>query len=249
MMTCLKNYSTLSGMSTVVAAMLMLGGCAGERIKPAEMGAPVKLSCINLSDELVATEAKGLFKIVWVTRLARGPYISERESAEGTFYRASPGGVFLGQPALMSKPSGPGTHMTFDGGIFVPRDSATAPQVYAYVANVATPAVPYPASANCENTNVVLDPVTRLVSVSGFAATMAKGTLDGVASGPAAYNRQAIAGGAAAGAVTGAIIATMMNYDVGKITRLPATIDAQFNGKLAVAARTAVPIAAAPKQP
>ena len=150
---------------------------------------------------------------------------------------------------MAGKPAGPGAHMTFDGGIFVPRNTAVAPHVYAYMANVPTPAEPYPSTANCSNISAVRDPVTKLVNVSAVAAVMSKSVLDNIAKGPAAYNRKAIIGGAAGGAIAGAIVGSLMNLDVGKIARMAPSSDTAFNTKLADVARTAVPIFATPPAP
>lgn len=245
----LTKSFTPFGLSVAAAALLMLSGCASGLIKPAELSVPTQLSCIYVAEDLAHTDVKGLLKITWDTRLARGPYISERESAEGTYYRGSPGVFSVSNPEMVNKPAGLFTHMTYDGGIFVPRDPAAAPQVYTYVANEPTAAVPYPATANCDNTNVVRDPVTKLINVTQFAAGMGAATLVATGAGPSGYNRKAMVGGAVAGAATGFIIASMINYDVGKIVHHPASTNVEFNEKLGKAAHTVAPIAAAPVQP
>lgn len=193
-----------------------------------ELQAPAQVSCIHLPAALSGIETKGLFKVETETRLERGPYISEGEDEEGTYFRAPPGGVYLGPPK--DKPAKGAWQIDRDGGIFVPRDPSAAPQLYSYVSDAGTSAatlVP-PAEADCSNTRYVRDPVTKAVSVAGYAG-------DGMTQ----------TGARKVGGVGGGVAGYFLNEFIegrnkGKITRLPQSKNPEFNARLGEFARKAV---------
>jgi hypothetical protein len=197
---------------------------------PGELQVPTQVSCIHLPAALSGIETKGLFKVETETRLERGPYISEGEDAEGTYFRAPPGGVYLGPPK--DKPAKGAWQIDRDGGIFVPRDPSAAPQLYSYVSDAGTSAatVVPPAAADCSNTSYILDPVTKAVRVAGYAGEGMKQT-----------------GARQVGAVGGGVIGSFLDEflegrNKGKIVKLPQSKNPEFNAKLSELARKAVPV-------
>lgn len=111
-----QHFTTQSSMNTptklhprttihAVTLALLLGefGMSPAMAKPSELQVPTQVSCIELSAALSGIETKGLFKVESETRLERGPYISAHEDAEGIYYRAPPGGVYIG-PLRASPP-------------------------------------------------------------------------------------------------------------------------------------------------
>ncbi len=230
------NFGT--NISPLAAALLLAATAAPALAKPIEVKPPAELSCIHLSEALRGIEFKGLMKVESETRLERGPYISEHEDADGTYYRAPPGGVYLGPPK--DKPAKGAWQVNRNGGIFVPRDPSALPQLYSYITDAGDSAgtVVPPAEANCANTSYARDPATTAVSVTayaGAAVTAPSSTTVGVTGGPG---------------VVGALIgAWIMSKDMGKIAKLPQTKNAEFTAKLGELARSAKPMKAAAPLP
>lgn len=231
---------------------LLLNGCVTP-IKPTDLRVPAQVSCIYLPTELEATDVRGLLKYVWKTHLARGPYIAERESEKGTYYRAPPGGISIYNVEGVGKPDGILTHMTYDGGIFSPRDPALPPSLYTYFSVASAPVVTLPENTDCSTATYVRDPVTRGVSVAAFAVGGAIGGATGAAIGHSMSSNnnmssgQAVGAGAIGGAIGGAIIASMINNDIGKIVPVMTTNDQQFISRLTQLVKNPVPIKEAPK--
>jgi hypothetical protein len=200
--------------------------------------APARLSCIHLPAALSGIETKGLFKVESETRLERGPYISEGEDADGTYFRAPPGGVYLGPPK--DKPAKGAWQLNRDGGIFVPRDPSAPPQLYSYVTDDRTSAatlVP-PATADCSNTRYVRDPVTKAVKAAkytgeGMTQTDAKqvGVIDVKQVGLIGH-----------GLVGSMLSDFLQGPENGTIVKLPQSGNPEFNAKLREFARKAVPV-------
>jgi hypothetical protein len=228
--------------AAALALLLSTGGA-----NSAELQVPSQVSCIHLPAALSGIETKGLFKVETETRLERGPYISEREDAEGTYFRAPPGGVYLGPPK--DKPAKGAWQLNRDGGIFVPRDPSAPPQLYSYVSDVGASAatlVP-PAAADCSNTSYVRDPVTKAVSVAGYpgeGVTQTDAKKVGTGGGGLVLGNVP---GSVLGGVAGSVLGDFLEGkgDMGKIAKLPQSKNPEFNAKLSQLARTAVPIKAA----
>lgn len=217
-----------------IALLLLLGASASASAadlkKTAELQIPAEVSCIDVPTRLIGIEVKGLFKVEHETRLERGPYISEYEDAEGTYYRAPPGGVYIGPPK--DKPARGAWKNNSDGGIFVPRDPSAPLQLYSYVAELGKSAatlVP-PAESNCSNTSYIRDPASKAVRVAEY-----KG--EGMTQVDAKQVGRNIAAN-----MTGVIGAVLMDLDLGKIAKLPVPKAPEFNANLGQIARTAVPI-------
>ncbi len=191
---------------------------------------PAQVSCIHLPAALSGIEVKGLFKVESETRLERGPYISEREDADGTYFRAPPGGVYLGPPK--NKPAKGAWQANRDGGIFVPRDPALPPQLYSHGGDIGTSAatVVPPAAADCSNTSYVRDPATKAIRVLAYT-------------GEGAISTEAVkVGSGIAEHMTGFLGSYFRDFESGKVFKLPLTKNDDFNAKLKELVRTVVPI-------
>jgi hypothetical protein len=208
-----------------------LAGSSG--VKP-----PAQLTCIHLPAALSGIETKGLFKVESETRLERGPYISEGEDADGTYFRAPAGGVYLGPPK--NKPANGAWQLNRDGGIFVPRDPSAPPQLYSYVAEngVSAATVVPPPTADCSNTRFVRDPVTKAVKAAEYTG---EGTVQTEAKQVAVVDvKQATT------VVQGALGAWLSDFlqgpENGTIAKLPQSGNPEFNARLREFARKAVPV-------
>jgi hypothetical protein len=229
-----------------VLAGLLVTGCATQLEKPDSLAVPAQPTCFSLPEALEATEIKGLFKIEWRTRLERGAYVAVHENELGTYFRGPPGGVFIYQPTMLGKPSSPTTHMTVNGGVFVPRDGSQ-PQPYAYISDKSVEKVTPPVGASCATAVVVRDPVSKGVSVTDYAifggAAGARGGLAAHYAVPNSSMGQTVGVGAAGGSAAMAIVGALINMDVGKIGSHALTADPKFNAQLATVARTAAQLA------
>jgi hypothetical protein len=195
---------------------------------------PAQVTCIYLPAALSGIEVKGLFKVESKTRLERGPYIAELEDADGTYFRAPPGGVYLGPPK--NKPAKGAWQLNRDGGIFVPRDPAAPPQLYSHGGDIGTSAatVVPPATADCATTSYQRDPATKAVRAAGYPGEGATST--------AAVQ----VGQGAAANMTGFLGSYLRDIEVGKIFKLPLTKNDEFNAKLKELTRTVVPAKESP---
>jgi hypothetical protein len=228
-MTIPTKHLPRTTISSVALALLLGGfGMATAMAKPAELAAPAQISCIELPAALSGIETKGLFKVESETRLERGPYISVHEDAEGIYYRAPPGGVYIGPPK--NKPANGAWQVNRDGGIFVPRDASLPPQLYSYVSDSGTSAatVVPPAGANCSTMSFARDPATGGISVASYG-------------GPAESEAAAKVVGVAGPGILGFALNAMLS-DRGKIAKLPQSKNPEFNAKLNELVRKAVPI-------
>jgi hypothetical protein len=224
------RISPCTAISAAALTLLLSFSGAPAMAGSSELQVPAQVSCIHLPAALSGVETKGLFKVETETRLERGPYISEGEDAEGTYFRAPPGGVYLGPPK--DKPAKGAWQINRDGGIFVPRDPSAPPQLYSYVSDAATSAatVVPPAAADCSNTRYVRDPVTKAVRVAGYT-------------GEGMTQTGAKQVGVVGGGVVGYFLYEFLEgRDKGKIAQLPQSKDPEFNAKLSEFARKAVPV-------
>lgn len=221
-----------------LAACALLVGCASNTlVAPDQLATPSSLTCIQLPEALTATDEAGLLKLVTETRLERGPYVSEKEDAQGTYYRAPQGGISQFQPGGNFS----GKRFTMDGGFFVPKDPQKLPSLYLYTQmGDTTPVVP-DAGINCANVSVARDPVTHKLSIGLMAAA---GGLGGAA-GRAAVPHSGISYGqaAAGGAIGGALVAYLVNQDLGKISPIALVKDPVMLGKLRELSAHPVPVA------
>ncbi|MDI1260269.1 hypothetical protein [Aquabacterium sp.] len=219
-------------------ATLMLGGCA-TMVKPEDLSRPAKLSCFEVPQIVEAHEVRGLLDIPWVTKLAQGPYVAERENAEGTYYRAPPGGIHIAPAAVKADaPPAPLMPRVFDGGIWIPKTPGTPAHLYTYFSTQEAAVVPLPEAASCQTAQLVKDPDAKGVSAVAFATGgLIGGTAGGlvgrsVSSNSSVSYGQAAGAGAVGGALGGLIVAGLINMDVGKIVHHPLSKDAKFQSAL-----------------
>jgi hypothetical protein len=201
--------------------------------------APAQLRCIHLPAALSGIETKGLFKVESETRLERGPYISEGEDAEGTYFRAPAGGVYLGPPK--DKPAKGAWQLNRDGGIFVSRDPSVPPQLYSYVTDngISAATVVPPATADCSNTKFVRDPVTKAVKAAEYTGEGMTQT-DAKQVGVVDVKQVAVREGH--GLVGAWLSDFLQGAENGTIAKLPQSGNPEFNTQLREFARKAVPI-------
>jgi hypothetical protein len=141
--------------------------------------------------------------------------------------------------------------MTWDGGIWIPRDAAVLPHRYVYFTTTAVPPVVPPPESNCSNVAVLRDPATQGVSTVAYGVGGAIGGATGgvLARGAGAtgvsYGRAA-GTGAVGGALGGALVAALINMDVGKILQREPDTNAAFVATIRAAAVQAAPLPQAP---
>lgn len=156
--------STFAAYGTVLLFSL-LTGCATTH-KPEELRVPDSMTCIYLQTPMSFFVNRGLFNLVMETRLERGPYIAEREDAEGTFYRAPPGG-FSGWPYSLQSADAKNAR---DGGFWIPHDRQTTPRLYSYFSTAAVPPSVPPDDINCSSFAQIKDPLTSKLNLIDMTA-------------------------------------------------------------------------------
>lgn len=227
----------------VLLFAVFASGCAAP-IKPEDLAVPKQVTCIDLKQPIVASGVYGI-GYTWITRLERGPYWSEREDENGTYYRAPPGGYSVKSP---EGGGAPGFQSSMDGGFYLPKDPNVQPRLYRYFSAAPAQVVVPLEDANCTNLQYVMDPATSRVSLWSFAAGGAVGGATGGLVGRSLSQNSSISYGQAAGAgavsgmAAGLIVAALINADVGKITPGLLVKDPQFFEQLKAYAASAVPI-------
>ncbi|OWQ46365.1 hypothetical protein CDL60_12830 [Roseateles noduli] len=195
-------------------------------------------------------EERGLLKYVWETRVERGPYVAEREDAAGTYFRGPQGGVSYARQDALKEPPGLMTHITYNGGIWVPRDPAGTPRLYTYFTTQAVPPVVPPDTATCATVQLVRDPKGQGVDAVTYTTV---GVDVGLSSAFAMQNAgtvpmstgQAAGAGVAGGIIGGLIISSMINNDLGKIILQGPEKNVAFNDSLRAATARIAPLPAA----
>jgi hypothetical protein len=231
----------------VVATSGLAPSANASAIAPQELAVPSRLTCFDLSEPVSFREVRGLLRYEWEVRLERGPYIAEREDAGGTYYRAPPGGLSRARSDAPATPPGVGSHMTWDGGVWIPRDPAVPPHQYFYFTTAAVPPVVPPPESNCSNVEVLRDPSSNGVSaitygIDGAVAGITAGVVARSAGATGASYGKAATTGAVGGALGGALVAAIVNMDVGKIVPTDPDTNAEFVAKIRAAAALAAPL-------
>ena len=151
-------------------------------VRAAKLPLPKSVTCLALRQPITYTTKIGLFHLVWDVTLGRGAYVSEREDAQGTYYRAPPGA--LTQQHVNKKTHAPIGHAVgFVGGIYLPRNSATPPRLYSYYGSYGA-AEEHPRSdADCSTLTYAIDPQTHSVNVWAMGLSTGIGTGIGMALG------------------------------------------------------------------
>lgn len=223
--------------ASLFSAALTLGGCATV-IKPTDLAQPASPTCIQVPVGVVAHEVKGLLNFKWTTQLAPGPYIAEREDAQGTFYRAPPGGVEVFADEYVDKQPAGMIPRFYDGGIWLPRDAAAPAKFYTYFSTADAVVKPAPPDASCDVAVLVPDPQAQGVSSVAFATGGAIGGATGAVVGRSMNHHSSLSYGQAAGAglvggaIGGLIVASLINMDIGKINLMPLSKDPAFQTML-----------------
>ena len=236
--------------SAIALAVLALAGCATPTA-PDDLKVPAQLTCFELAAPAAYLEERGLLKYTWETRLERGPYVAEREDAGGTFYRAPPGGVSYARQDALSMPANLLTHMTYDGGVWIPRDPAGRPHLYYYFTTQAVPPVVPPEGASCAAVEVARNPTTHGVDTVAYGVAGGVGGATGglIARGTGATGMsygKAAGTGAAGGVIGGVLVAALINMDVGKIVQRAPDQNADFVKAIQDAAAHASPLPETP---
>lgn len=218
-------------------------GCAVP-IKPDDLQTPKNITCVQLTEPLSFTGHYGLFDVPWTTRLAKGPYLSEKVDTKGTYYRGPQGGLSIGSKNGTGLP---GQGQTSDGGFYIPFSTNEPVTIYRYFSVQAAPVDTLASDVNCSTVGYVKEASSSSVSLVSFAAAGAIGGATGgvigrsAAQGSTMSYGQAAGVGAAGGLIAGVIIAALINADVGKIVPGQPIQDPQFMAKLRELAASGVP--------
>jgi hypothetical protein len=240
----------------VTATAILLVGCTSPQtiVRTETLRRPASPTCIEVSSDLEArVKRQGIRDFYFITRLARGPYVAELEDAEGTYYRAPPGGLYLTTEDAEKKPVLQITNYN-DGGIWIPRASGNSSHIYMYISNQGAAYVPTPSNTSCATAFSVSDPKIQGLNTVAFAVDGAVGGAIGGAIAKVASKGgsmsfgQAVGTGAVGGAVGGLIVAELANMDVGKITHFPMTGDPAFVTLLDALSSKIVPIPELPAE-
>lgn len=213
----------------ILLLVSFLVACSSTAIKPDSLNPPNEPSCILLTEAISYSEVKGYMDIQWEYKLERGPYIAEKEDKEGVYFRAPPGGVFLGRPDKKDEPPSLVTHVTRDGGFFIPHDKSKQPRLYRYFSMDEAKVIIPSTEINCSSFAYSKDPNTSKISIGAFAIDGAAGGVTG--RGMVPNSQMGYGQTAAAGAISGVIVAAIINADVGKIIHWDIA-DTSFASKL-----------------
>lgn len=208
---------------------------------------PKNMACLQVKQPIAYSLTRGLLHIPYDIQLGRGAYVSEREDANGVYYRA-PEGAITERRTDVKEDSRAGRSITFDGGMYVPNDPAIAPTLYKYYATDSVVTQSVPDNTDCSMLAYAVDPNTQKVSVVATAIATGFGAAAGVVSGrfihPHAHTSygQAAGAGLAGGLIAGVIIAAIENSKVGEILPGP-ELDSQTSEKIKMLAANKAPVA------
>ncbi|MBD8878935.1 hypothetical protein IHE49_00405 [Rhodanobacter sp. 7MK24] len=226
-------------LSIVLPTALLVSGCA-KVLKPDQLRMPARPTCIYLATPIISTAKHGILNIEWDTRLERGPYVSEREDDEGTYYRAPPGGISVSRHEQNGKSGSESANRTYDGGFWIPRDPNATPKLYTYFSTSQALVEKPGADIDCSSFGYINNPKTQGVSIVVFAVGGAIGGGVARATIPGAHVTygQSVIGGAIGMAIVGALI----NMDVGKIMLGNPLMDDDLSRKIQNSAKQVVPL-------
>lgn len=168
---------------------------------------PKNMACLQVKQPIAYSLTRGLLHIPYDIQLGRGAYVSEREDANGVYYRA-PEGAITERRTDVKEDSRAGRSITFDGGMYVPNDPAIAPTLYKYYATDSVVTQSVPDNTDCSMLAYAVDPNTHKVSVVATAIATGFGAAAGVVSGRFIHPHVHTSYGQAAGAgLAGGLIA------------------------------------------
>lgn len=183
-------------------------------VRASKLPSPKKMTCLQVKQAITISTTRGLLHIPWDTELRPGAYISEYEDANGVYYRA-PEWAITERRTDENESSRAGRTMTFDGGIYVSNDPATAPTLYAYYATSSPLPQSAPSDTDCSTFTYTRDPNSQKVSVMRMGIAVGAGAAAGMVTSRfvhphvhASYGQAAgvgLAGGLIAGLIIGAI--------------------------------------------
>jgi hypothetical protein len=255
-----KTFATLG---TALALVVVTGWAANPNLPvgvspeeqppltdPKALVPPAQVTCMDVPKG-IETNVMTRGNIPYIFRLRAGPYLSEYETAEGTYYRAPSGGIYRAWKGKENEPEGIFTHITWDGGVWIPRDPSRRPHLYHYAVGLqASPVLPLPEGFSCSNATFVRnhDEVKHEDSIAIAMYGAAGGAVGGALGRAMVPNsslsyRQAAGAGAAAGLVVGAIVAVQVNDQFGKIEHWVIT-DEAFAARMQQLRQSAVALSA-----
>ncbi|WP_430390676.1 hypothetical protein [Dyella sp. 20L07] len=205
-------------------------------VRADKLPAPKNMTCLQMTQAMSYTIPRGLLHIPWGTELGRGAYISEHEDAHGIYYRA-PAGAITERRTDEKETSVAGRRMTFEGGIYVPNDTAAAPSLYKYYGTDTGATRSAPDNTDCTTLTYTVDPQTHKVNVWALGAATGIGAATGMAIGHSIHPQmhgsygQAAGAGLIGGLIGGLIVGAIENSKVGEIIPGPA-LDGQTGEKI-----------------
>ncbi|WP_445354559.1 hypothetical protein ACJJI5_15595 [Microbulbifer sp. EKSA008] len=198
--------------------LMFLTGCA---TNPNSLDVPTQITCIQVPSGVEGFDKRGWEQVEFRTTLQPGPYISEREDSQGIYYRAPQGGVFVGRDDMLHKPSSILTYMTWDGGIWIPKNVNEKPRIYNYFSTSSAEVKEVEKGVLCENATVSGDLDAEGVSAVSFTKA-GKTSNSSLSAGQTEYT------GSRGSVIGGLVVSSLINMDVGKITFQPELEDEVF---------------------
>lgn len=221
-------------MACLLAAFVPVAHASAVRAD--KLPSPKSMACLQLKQSISYSMTRGLLRIPFDIELGQGAYVSEHEDAKGVYFRAPPGSI-TERRSDVKKESPAGRAMTFDGGIYVPNDPATAPTLYKYYATETGVTRFAPDKTDCTALTYTVDPHTNKVNVLATGASVGIGAATGMAIGRSMHPQTHMSYGQAAGVglvgglIGGLIIGAIENSKIGEIVPGPA-LDGQAGDKI-----------------
>lgn len=221
-------------MACLLAAAAPLSHAA--TVRADKLPAPKNMACLQIKQAIPYTVTRGLVHIPWDIELGRGAYVSEHEDAHGVYYRA-PAGTITERRADEKETSRAGRRMTFEGGIYVPNDPASAPTLYKYYATDTVATRSAPDNTDCSTLTYTRDPNTQKVNVWAVGAATGIGAATGMAVSRSIHPQMHASYGQAAGVgligglIGGLIVGAIENSKAGEIVPGP-ELDSQAGEKI-----------------
>jgi hypothetical protein len=205
-------------------------------VRADKLPTPKNMTCLQVKQTISYTLTRGLLHIPVDMELGRGAYVSEREDANGVYYRA-PAGAITERRTDVKESSRAGRTMTFDGGIYAPNNPTAAPTLYKYYSTDSVVVQSASGNTDCSTLAYTVDPNTHKVNVVAMGLATGVGAATGMVIGrsihPGLHTSygQAAGVGLAGGLIGGLIVAAIENSKVGEIVPGPA-LDSQTDEKI-----------------
>lgn len=224
-------------LAALLSACLLASGCATAP-EPTDRRNARRVTCMQLPLPLSFAKLGGNGQAISITRLQRGPYVAELEDDAGTYFRGPPGGLAVVQPEMENRPGY--LPMTHHGGVWMPHDPAAMPRLYTYFSTRYAPERVHVDDDDCGTVGYLREPTSGRIAIADFTeyGTVLRDQPSGstMAYGP-------VGGTNGVGAVAGgAIVAAIVNQDVGKLFLQAPLTDTALVAALRDAAAKAVPL-------